>query len=292
MNGKERIIYQEMTMKTRVVSALMAVAVASITASAVTVDKQIPSVKAIRAIAAETSVVELPAKAAKIVAEASEETREKVAVRTVRIFLQNHHSLAPSLVGAIANSTPEVAPAVVAEAISLFPESAYSITKAAVAAAPKYAIQIALRAAASNRAQAQNISAGVERAIPAHAQDYRNVLTAISTGERVESADLAIVTVKVRIGSSSEITPADLNNPVLNVGGQGAQQQVFTGVQQSVVTNPDGSVEIVFTIDTGNEEIPENFQGQEQSGFDIITRDLLKGNNAFVRDITIETYIN
>ncbi len=270
----------------------MAVAVASITASAVTVDKQIPSVKAIRAIAAETSVVELPAKAAKIVAEASEETREKVAVRTVRIFLQNHHSLAPSLVGAIANSTPEVAPAVVAEAISLFPESAYSITKAAVAAAPKYAIQIALRAAASNRAQAQNISAGVERAIPAHAQDYRNVLTAISTGERVESADLAIVTVKVRIGSSSEITPADLNNPVLNVGGQGAQQQVFTGVQQSVVTNPDGSVEIVFTIDTGNEEIPENFQGQEQSGFDIITRDLLKGNNAFVRDITIETYIN
>ncbi len=291
VNGKKRIIYQEMTMKTRVVSALMAVAVASITASAVTVDKKIPSVKAIRAIASETSVVELPAKAAEIVAQASEETREKVAIRTVRIFLQNHHSLAPSLVGAIANTTPEVAPAVVAEAISLFPESAYSITKAAVAAAPKHAIQIALRAAAANRAHAAKISAGVERAIPAHAQDYRNVLTAISTGERVESADLAIVTVKVRIGSSSSITPADLNNPSLNTGA-GQTQQVFTGVQQSIVTNPDGSVEIVFTIDTGNEEIPENFQGQEQSGFDIITRDLLRGDNRFVRDITIESYIN
>ena len=279
-------------MKIRVVSALMAVAVASITANAITTEKSILSVKEIRNIAAETAVVELPAKAAEIVTAASEEVREKVAIRTVRIFLAEKHSLAPSLVGAISHAAPEVAPAVVAEAIQLFPENAYAITKAAVSAAPKQAVLIALRAAAANRALAPTISTGVQRAIPAQADQFVGLLTALSQGERVESAELAIVTVKVRIGSSSSITPADLNNPVLNVPGQGNQQQVFTGVQQSVVTNPDGSVEVVFTIDTGNEEIPENFQGQEQSGFDIITRDLLKGDNRFVRDITIEAYVN
>jgi len=278
-------------MKLKVVSALVAVAAVSLTANAVTLDKNIPSVKSIRAIADASTLVELPAKAAEIVTGAPEDIREKVAVRTVRIFLQGNHSLAPSLVGAIAKAAPEVAPAVVAEAVSLFPENAYAITKAATSVAPKQAIQIALRAAAANPTNAATISSGIQNAIPQHRDDVVSIFNALANGERVESANLAIVTVKVRIGSSSSITPADLNNPTLNTGA-GETQQVFTGVQQSLVTNPDGSVEIVFTIDTGNEEIPENLNGQEQTGFDIITRDLLKGDNAFLRDITIESYIN
>ncbi len=280
-------------MKAHVVSTLAAVVAVSLTANAVTVDKNIPTAKAMRAVAETTSIIELPAKAAEIVSAAPEEVREKMAVRTVRIFLQSNHSLAPSLVAAIAKVAPEVAPAAVAEAVALFPENAYAITKAAVAAAPKQAIQIALRASMANPQQTSVISTGVQKAVPHQADQVMTVFNALATGERVEDANLAIVTVKVRIGSSSNITPADLNNPVLNVGGDGATQQVFTGVQQTVVTNPDGSVEIVFTIDTGNEEIPEDFAGQEQSGFDIITRDLLTGgDNAFVNDITIETYIN
>ena len=278
-------------MKTRVVSALMAVAVASMTASAVTVDKRIPSVKAIRAIASETSVVELPAKAAEIVAQASEETREKVAIRTVRIFLQNHHSLAPSLVGAIANSSPEVAAAVVAEAISLFPESAYSITKAAVAAAPKHAIQIALKAAAKNVAQTGQISAGVQRSIPAEAEQFQNVLTALSSGDRFETADLAIVTVKVRIGSSRAKTPAVANNPILNNGAD-KQQEVFTGVKQTTVTNDDGTIDIVFEVDTEViVEIPEDFAGQENNDFDVIVRQLLGDASKFTKNVTIDKYV-
>ena len=282
-------------MKIRVVSALMAVAVASISANAITVEKQgsIASAKAIRAIAEETSIIELPAKAAEIVAAAKEENRKKVAIRTVRIFLQNHHSLAPSLIGAIAKAAPEVAAAAASEAIALFPESAYSITKAAVAAAPDYAVLIALSTAANNRAQASAISTGAHRAIPSKSDQLTDVFTALSEGERVESADLAIITIKVRIGSSSSITPADLNNPTLNVPGQGNAQQVFEGVVQSTVTDPEtGETEVVFTIDTGSVEIPENFNGQEQSGFDIITRDLLKGDNKFVNEIVIEAYVN
>jgi len=276
----------------------MAVAVASLSANAITVDKNTPiSVRTMRAIVSETSVVELPAKAAEIVTAASEETRERVAVRTVRIFLQNHHSLAPSLVGAIANAAPEVAPAITAEAIRLFPESAFSITKAAVAAAPKQAVLIALRAAQANPSLAGSIRAGIERGAPALAPQFQQVLATIASGERVETADLAIVTVKVRIGTSSNNTPAVDSNFVLNVPGEGATQQVFTGVVQTVLEvvipdpdNPGQTItvkEVVFTIDTGSIEVPEDLAGQEQSNFDVIAR-ALNASSAFQDAVVIE----
>ena len=279
----------------------MAVAVASVSANAITVEKQgsIATVKAIRAIAEETSVVELPAKAAEIVTAAKEENRKKVAIRTVRVFLQGNHSLAPSLVGAIAKAAPEVAAAVTSEAIALFPESAYSITKAAVAAAPDYAVQIAMSAAANNRASAGQITAGVQRALPSStAAQFNNVLTALSQGERVESADLAIVTIKVRIGSSNNTTPADITNPTLNVPGESNQQQVFQGVEQKVetveVTAPDGTTTtetiITFVVDTGNLEVPDDLAGQEQSTFDIIARQL-DNTSSFVKEVVIEEYV-
>lgn len=290
----------------------MAVAVASVSANAITVEKQgsIASVKAIRAIAEETSIVELPAKAAEIVTAAKEENRKKVAIRTVRVFLQGHHSLAPSLVGAIAKAAPEVAAAVASEAIALFPESAYSITKAAVAAAPDYAVQIAMSAAANNRASAGQIRAGVQRALPnSSAAQFNNVLTALNQGERVETAELAIVTVKVRIGSSSAVVPADPTNTALNVPGETSQQQVFAGVEQTVeevpvvddngdpVTDDNGDpvteTVVTFVIDTGNIEVADDLTGQEAADqFDIIARVLDTNNNAFVEEVTVEAYVN
>lgn len=278
-----------MTMKTRVVSALMAVAVASMTASAVTVDKRIPSVKAIRAIASETSVVELPAKAAEIIAQASEETREKVAIRTVRIFLQNHHSLAPSLVGAIASRTPEVASAVVVEAIKLFPESAYSITKAAVAAAPEQAVRVAIAATAAEKHQSAAIAAGIQRAVPRQAEQISGLFGALSAGERFESADLAIVTVKVRIGTSNSNRPAATDPRLNNPAGQ--PQQVFAGVTQREVTE-NGETFIVFEVDTSEiPDIPEDFTGQDvQDVFDVISRQL-RNDGKFVKPVIIESYI-
>jgi hypothetical protein len=272
--------------------------VASLSANAITIDKNTPlSVKTMRAIVSETSVVELPAKAAEIVTAASEETREKVAVRTVRIFLQNHHSLAPSLVGAIANAAPEVAPAITAEAITLFPESAYSITKAAVAAAPKQAVLIALRAAGANPGHIGPIRAGIDRGIPTLAPEFQRVLAAMASGERVETTDLAVVTVKVRIGTSSSNTPASGDNLTLNVGGDGATQQVFSGVVQTVVDveiedpeNPGEYItvkEVIFTVDTGALEVPEDLAGQEQSNFDVIAR-ALNTNSGFQDAVVIE----
>ena len=278
-------------MKTRVVSALMAVAVASMTASAVTVDKRIPSVKAIRAIASETSVVELPAKAAEIISQASDETREKVAIRTVRIFLQNHHSLAPSLVGAIANAVPELAATVAAEAIKLFPESAYSITKAAVAAAPEQAVRVAIAATSAQEGQVAGIVAGVQRAIPGQVEQFNSLFAALSAGERFESADLAILTVKFRIGTSSGRNPAN-PNPIFNAP-TGGQNQTFAGVTPVFETDPvTNEVIVTFTVDTGNQDVSEDLSGQEALDiFDVISRVLVQ-EGQFKKQPVIQKYVN
>lgn len=287
----------------------MAAAIASITANAVVTEKQgqFLSVKALREVAAETTVVELPAKAANIVVNTSKELREKVAVRTVRIFLQGQQSLAPSLVAAIAKAAPEVAAAVTSEAVKLFPEHAYTITKAAVAAAPKHAIQIAMRASVGTPTRAQAIGGGARNAVPAIAPQIDSFFGALAAGERVETAALAIVQVKIRIGSSSSPLPADLSNPTLNVEGIDNEQLVFEGVQTEVVEtpvidpdtgeqavddagNPVVERELVFTIDTGEVEVPEDLSGQDISNFDIIIRQLAD-SGAFQEDIEIQVYV-
>lgn len=309
VTNKERVIYLKNTMKARVVSALMAAAIASITVNAVVTEKQgqFLSVKALRQVAAETTIVELPAKAAAIVANTPADLREKVAVRTVRIFLQGQHSLAPSLIAAIAEAAPEVAAAVTSEAVKLFPENAYTITKAAVAAAPKHAIQIAMRASVGTPARALAIGGGARNAVPAIAPQIGSFFDAIAAGERVETAALAIVQVKIRIGSSSSRIPADLSNPTLNVEGIDNEQLVFEGVQSEIVEtpvidpntgeqavdssgNPVVTRELVFTIDTGEVAVPENLSGQDISNFDIIVRQLAD-SGAFQEDIEIEVYV-
>ncbi|MCS1413085.1 MAG: hypothetical protein M2R46_00797 [Verrucomicrobia subdivision 3 bacterium] len=274
-------------MKTNSACALVALVVASLTANAVTFDKNspIPTVKAIKAIAKAVPVVELPAKAAEIVKAAPEEIREKVATRTLRVFLQGHHSLAPSLVGAIARVAPETAPTATAEAIRLFPESAYSITKAAVATTPKHAVLIALWAASAAPDRSRSIANAVQRAIPTRASQFMAVLQSLESRERVDSTSLAVATEKVGIGSFSSKTPADVTNAVLNTLDETDQQQIFAGVKQIVVqepvidpntgrqaTNPDGTpktgVAVVFQIDDAVQMEIQNFQGQEVTGLD------------------------
>jgi len=114
----------------------------------------------------ETPIVEKPAKAAEIISQTDSSHRQRIAIRVVRLFLKEAHSLAPSLVGAIAASSPEVIVEVTSEAVQLFPENAYSIVKAAVAGAPELATVIALRLAVENLTNAEPILAGAVSAKP------------------------------------------------------------------------------------------------------------------------------
>jgi len=188
------------------------------------------SVKALRSIAEETATVELPAAAVDVILDAPEADRERIAVRTVRIFLTSKHSLAPSLVGAIAANAPELAPAVVEAAIQLFPENAYAITRAAVSAAPEYSVAIALRAVKAFPEHAGRVVAGVQRGNPAGAETFGNFIQAIqSGGERVFSDDDAVVTFKYQIGSSDQAT------------GSGTLIEIVVETETREVKNEDGT---------------------------------------------------
>lgn len=117
------------------------------------------SIQRIRAIAENTPLVERPQKAAELISHAVSQEQTRVAIRVVRLFLVEAHSLAPSLVASIVKQHPTIAKAVVLETISLFPELAYSITQAAISNAPDQAAQIALQAAIQHVDQAEPILA-------------------------------------------------------------------------------------------------------------------------------------
>ncbi|MDA7510075.1 hypothetical protein N8766_04050 [bacterium] len=135
----------------------------------------------------ETSLVEKPAKAAEIISRTDSSHRQRMAIRVVRLFLKEAHSLAPSLVGAIASSSPDVIVEVTAEAVQLFPENAYSIVKAAVAGAPELATAIALRLSVENISNAEAILAGAVSAKPEAAPIILAALESPETLQRTET---------------------------------------------------------------------------------------------------------
>jgi hypothetical protein len=226
-------------------------------------------VKALREQAEIVSVVELPAKAAEIISESPEEGRKRFAVRVVRVFLQEKHSLAPSLVGAICSAAPDVSAAVTAEAVQLFPESAYSIVKAAVASAPEMAVSICLQASITVPEQRRQIVNGLRRAHPDGITELLRVVTMLSTA-RVEMIDSAIRSTRIRIGLSSSNAPANPDDVIDN--------------------NPSGLEQLRFLEGM---VVTENLSGSELfNDFDRIRRLLLLGDgNQFDDDVVIERYV-
>src|SRR5687768_12477357 len=86
---------------------------------------------------------EIPAQAAKLVAQASAKDQAVVAVKAVRAAVLMAPAAAPTIVGAIAHVAPATAAVVAGEAARLEPTLATLIAKAATTAAPKYADRIA-----------------------------------------------------------------------------------------------------------------------------------------------------
>ncbi len=137
-------------------------------------------------VAQKTPMVERPAKAAALIAEAPIAQQERIAIRVIRTFLSEAHSLAPSLIGSIAKQAPDVIVACTTEAVRLFPEQAYSIVKAAVAGAPDHAIEIALRISIENLPRAQEVLAG---AIAADPEIAPHLLTALEQPKELQRTE-------------------------------------------------------------------------------------------------------
>lgn len=215
-------------------------------------------------------LVELPAKAAELVASADAKEQERLAVRVVRVFLVGKHSLAPSLVGAICHEVPEVSPQLVSEAVRLFPELTHSIVKAAVVSAPEQASLICLQAALEDPQKKVEVINALRRGLPDGVPELQSVLQFLVDG-RVESISDAVYITKNRIGTSTFNQPANPLDPRDN--------------------NPPGTPQLRFPDDPI--EIPENLSGTELTNFfDTLLREIITGEeNQFDDDVVIERYV-
>ena len=110
-----------------------------ISASAALTDAQVASVKK-----AFTKVpaLELPAKAARMVTQASASTKEDMAVEVVRAIIAKNPASAVAVVSAISTACPDVAPAVAAAASAMLKDQAVMIVVAAEKAAPAFSGKI------------------------------------------------------------------------------------------------------------------------------------------------------
>lgn len=137
-------------------------------------------VAAIKRTIADVPNPEMAARAVSIVAKASSEDRQEVAIETVRAIVSQKPSLAPAVVGAISGAHPELSPVIAAEAAALSQEQAPEIVKAAASAAP---------------AQASKIAGAVSKVVPKSALKIARSATAVAPAivEEITEAVLASV---------------------------------------------------------------------------------------------------
>jgi hypothetical protein len=135
---------------------------------------------AIKKAVANVPAAELAAKAASIVASSDSAEREEVAVETLRVIVSKKPSLAPSVVGAIAEIFPESSATVAAEATVLSSEQASEIVKAATSAAPHQATKIASAVAKAAPKSAVKVTRTAVTLVPSAAdQIVENVVTTL-----------------------------------------------------------------------------------------------------------------
>lgn len=279
------------TMQNKIVYAIVAAAATTLTASGITVKSEnpTPTAKAVREVAKTTSAVELPAKASEIVKSAPETERERIAVRTLRIFLEGRQALAPTLVGEIIQAAPETAMAVVTEAVRLFPESAHNIARAAAAVAdPEQVALIALRAAAAAPHKATAVSTNVRRAVPEQESHLTAFFGALQSGERVETSDSIIISVPIRLGAEGGNTPGKVAILLEEDGFEGIETYpLFEGVTHGISENPEtGERSVIFILDKEAESRTPEVAETVVGSFDLIVRRLLTTDaNLFTQEI-------
>lgn len=278
-------------MKNRLTYAIVAVAATALTVDAVTLENEnpTPTAKAVREVAKTTSAVELPAKASEIVKSVSESEREKIAIRTLRIFLEGRQALAPTLVGEIIQAAPETAMAVVTEAVRLFPESAHNIARAAAAvAAPEQTALIVLRAAAAAPHKATAVSTNVRRAVPEQESQLTAFFGALQSSERVETSDSIIISVPIRIGSAGGNTPGKVAILLEEDGYEDIETYpLFEGVTHGISEDPETRERsVIFILDKSAESRTPEVAETVVGSFDVIVRRLLTtDSNLFTQKI-------
>ena len=128
---------------------------------------------------------ELPAQAAKSVAQAKLKQQKTVAIAVVRAAVEQNSAAAPFIVSAVAKAVPSVAPVAAATAVAVEPKQAGYIAKAAAAAAPSQAGEIVFAMSKELPDSYGIIAIGASEAAPeANAQILAAVSRAIPSMKR------------------------------------------------------------------------------------------------------------
>ncbi|MDB4804192.1 hypothetical protein OAH76_04945 [Verrucomicrobia bacterium] len=158
-------------MKTSVVVAALILAFSSAQASEVgsAVAKSSVISEDVRSSLAGLSAVEIPAKAAKIVKAASDETRLATAKLILEEVLNHRPQLAVQMTASIVRVAPETAPLVASWAAAMVPQFSDQIIRAAAVSAPEFAAEIAVAATRIFPSSKTKIIQMVALAVPAAA---------------------------------------------------------------------------------------------------------------------------
>jgi hypothetical protein len=184
---------------------------------------------------------ELPAKASELVSQATDKNRRQTTIDVVRAAVGLNPAAAPAIVGAIAQTSPEMAAVAAVTAIGLVPDQVVVIARAAAAAAPAKAGEIVkaicrvfpeqYQSVAEAVAQvvptaAKEILAGVSEAIPALKGSINKVIAGYSGDvpsvssvlDQVKGIQLAMVTGQLQISFESPFPQDELLDPTYGSG--------------------------------------------------------------------------
>jgi len=153
----------------KLVATLVVAVALSASAGDQVVERANPFLPALHTVTA----MELPRKAADLVAKADEKSKEQTTMDVVKAAVGLNPAAAGAIVAAIAKSSPKMASVAAGVAVRLVPDQAASIARAAAAAAPK---------------EARHIVEAICRVVPG---DYKKV--AIAVAEVVPGASIEIL---------------------------------------------------------------------------------------------------
>lgn len=157
--------------------------------------------------------MEMPAKAAQMVAEAKAEDRESTAACVVTAALDLRPASTLPVVGAIASRSPEAAAATAAKAAAMQPKKLAEIAAAAAAAAPSQAGQIVEALCKAAPAKYALIASSVSRAVPSASKEIVSAVKAAvpsvkpfverAAGDLAQDATVAAIMLRTELLQSS-----------------------------------------------------------------------------------------
>lgn len=195
-----------------VIATVIGLSVATV--SATTCPKVAAASKALKGLPA----VEMPAKAAQMVAAATAEDRESTTACVIAAAMDVRPASTLPVVGAVARQTPEAAAIAAVKAAAIQPKKLAEIAAAAAAAAPSQAGQIVEALCKAVPAKYAVIASSVARAVPTASKEIVSAVKAAlpsvkplverAAGDLAQNATVTAIMMRTELLQSSDSQPA------------------------------------------------------------------------------------